>query len=93
MIEMEEIIELEKVYGKNEYAYCPIFTRIYLDAVKDKPQEEIIDFVKKENEMQVIEALKDKFEFLRAEHKVVPDLEFANCLRLLSAYYFKRKGE
>lgn len=88
---MEQIIELTKVYGKaNEWRYCPHYTSILLGAFKGK-ENEVIEYVKKEDEKRVVEAFKKDFEFLRVEHQVVPDLEFDNCVRLLSAYYFKKK--
>lgn len=88
---MEQSIFLEKVYSKaNEWRYCPIYTRIYLESFKGK-EDEVIEYVKKETEKEIIETFKKDFEFLRAKHEIVPDLEFDNCVRLLSAYYFKKK--
>lgn len=55
--------------------------------------KEFVEPVKKENENKIVEMFKDKFVFLGAEHKVVPDLCSENYLRLLSSYYFRFKDE
>ena len=88
---MERFVELLYLRRKNEYVYYPRYTLIILDAFKNKSPEEVIEFTKNKQCEMIIESFKDSFEFLRAEHQVIHDLEYENCLRLLSAYYFKKK--